>query len=171
MNKKCVNVFILFHFVFPKRNVKFIILSFSAGYIKLCKKNDPNLSSCWANTFQSLVPYLVKGIPELDLPPIEPLIIPGLEINPTLFGQTPLMLNVKNLTFNGIRDLSVKDVNVDLDKLVFKFKIFIPLFTLNATYNIKGDLGVAVLDSSGLAEGIYGKNDNLYYINKYLISV
>ena len=161
-----------FILLLPKRNMAFI-LSFSAQYIKLCKKSDPNLSSCWSNTFQSLVPYLVKGIPELNFPPIEPFIIPEIKISSILLGQSSLTLTIGNLRFFGAKDLSVKDVNIDLDKLVFKFKILMPHVPLNSTYSIKGDLGIAILDSSGLAEATYGKIEIYiillckYLINKY----
>lgn len=45
----------------------------AAAYIKICKRNDPKLKECIADSVQQLRPKLKEGIPDLKVPPLEPL--------------------------------------------------------------------------------------------------
>lgn len=54
---------------------------FSASFIKICHRSDPNFSDCLKESVNSLKPMLKKGIPELDIPSCEPLFIPELIVD------------------------------------------------------------------------------------------
>ncbi|KAL0281490.1 UNVERIFIED_CONTAM: hypothetical protein PYX00_002463 [Menopon gallinae] len=41
-------------------------------FIKTCSRDQPDFDACLLSSLQKLHPYLVKGIPELDLPPFDP---------------------------------------------------------------------------------------------------
>lgn len=60
--------FFIFNYGF--NNIVFLI---AASYIKPCKKSDPNIDQCITNTIEGLRGKLKEGIPELDVPAIEPL--------------------------------------------------------------------------------------------------
>jgi len=48
---------------------------FTASYIKVCKRKDPELNKCVVNTIENLRNKLKTGIPELNTPPVEPLVL------------------------------------------------------------------------------------------------
>lgn len=47
-------------------------ISFAAEYVKQCSRSDPKLKSCLIDALHHLRPYLSVGIPEIELPSVEP---------------------------------------------------------------------------------------------------
>lgn len=45
----------------------------AADFLKVCKKSDPKINECVYNSVNNLKPYLVTGIPSLDIPSLEPI--------------------------------------------------------------------------------------------------
>jgi len=43
-----------------------------AEYVKQCSKSDPKLITCLIDALHHLRPYLSVGIPEIELPSVEP---------------------------------------------------------------------------------------------------
>lgn len=70
---------------------QFFLLSFHistiAEYIRVCHKNDPQLVQCMKRSVEGLRPYLRRGIKELDIPPIEPILIGDLIVSESVPGQ------------------------------------------------------------------------------------
>lgn len=58
-----------------------------APYINVCHKGDPALNQCMMKSVEQIRPYLTRGIPELDIPPIEPIIIGDLIVAESVPGQ------------------------------------------------------------------------------------
>lgn len=48
------------------------ILRFAAEYVKQCSRSDPKLTACLIDALHHLRPYLSAGIPEIELPAVEP---------------------------------------------------------------------------------------------------
>lgn len=51
------------------------MLRFSASYIKVCNRKDPEINNCVVNSIEQLRSKLKIGIPELEVPAIEPLLL------------------------------------------------------------------------------------------------
>lgn len=49
--------------------------SSAADYLHICAKDDPNLDKCMTNSIESLRPKLAEGIPNLNVPSLEPLFL------------------------------------------------------------------------------------------------
>ncbi|XP_044733143.1 protein takeout-like [Chrysoperla carnea] len=101
-------------------------------FIKPCKGNDPNLNDCVTKTGNEVIPHLIKGYRPLNMPSFDPLVIEALKIenghlqlemknmevhnlksaklinsNVDLTKHViTLKLNVKDLTFSGIYEMS-----------------------------------------------------------------
>lgn len=58
---------VLIQFLMYTRNV------LSASYIHICKANDKEIAQCITDSVNELRPKLKSGIPELDVPALEPL--------------------------------------------------------------------------------------------------
>jgi hypothetical protein len=45
----------------------------AADFLHVCHQSDPNLSQCVRNSVETLKPLLVSGIPQYDIPSLEPI--------------------------------------------------------------------------------------------------
>lgn len=52
----------------------------SAPYFPKCKRHDPGLNQCLLKATNTVKPFLIKGVPELGIPPIEPFEIPQVSL-------------------------------------------------------------------------------------------
>lgn len=86
----------------------------SASFIQKCSRKDPQLNTCLKNSFNGLKPYLISGIPEIGLAPLEPLKIDllGLENNAGNIRIKGLFTNVVN---TGASNFTVKEVRSDFN--------------------------------------------------------
>lgn len=80
-----------------KLTTTYIIFKFSAPYFPRCKRFDPKLSECLIKATETVKPYLVKGVPELGIPAIEPYVIPEITLE-----QGTQALNFKALLKNVV---------------------------------------------------------------------
>ncbi|KAG5323115.1 TAKT protein, partial [Acromyrmex heyeri] len=84
-------------------------------------------------------PYLVKGIPELDLPPIEPLVIPELKMEN---GQGPVRVRAifTNITTIGPGNYSINKVRVNISSYRFDMHLSLPKIDIHGSYDINGNV-------------------------------
>jgi len=91
------------------------MLCFSASYIKICNRKDPEINNCVLNSIEQLRSKLKTGIPELEVPPLEPLLLRHVRL---LRGPQSAKLDV-NLT--NIEVMSKFFITYNLKKcLLFK---------------------------------------------------
>ncbi|PSN50408.1 hypothetical protein C0J52_08562 [Blattella germanica] len=78
-------------------------------FTPICHRSDPDISGCFQKVIENLNPSLVKGIPELKLTPMEPLVIPRMEFHE---GNGNFHINqvMTNLTIHGLSTAVVKNV-------------------------------------------------------------
>lgn len=53
---------------------------FPAKYIHVCKANDPDIANCIIQSVNGIREHLKDGIPELDVPPLEPLLLDEIKL-------------------------------------------------------------------------------------------
>lgn len=80
---------------------------FSADYIKICSRKDPDINNCIIDSIYRLRPYLAKGIPELDVPAIEPFVLPRLQFN---IGNGQKPVNLTNIKAWGTSAFKITDL-------------------------------------------------------------
>ncbi|KAJ9577484.1 hypothetical protein L9F63_005985 [Diploptera punctata] len=117
------------------------------SYIHVCKRSDPQLENCIINSIESLRPYLLKGIPELQVPPIEPLRLPevvvaqggGIKaVGKDVDVGGPGSFIIKKLKLHEYPDKYEIDIGVDL-----------PFLTFDGQYEVNGRLLVVPLNGKG----------------------
>lgn len=59
----------------------------TADFLHVCNKSDPNVSTCIYNSVNTLKPYLVTGIPQYDIPSLEPIDLGDLIVSGSKTGQ------------------------------------------------------------------------------------
>lgn len=78
----------------------------AAEYIHICKRNDPQVSKCIRESIEVLRPRLVKGIPEISVPGMEPLHISDIVIG-SGEGPSSFRAILKNVKVNGASDFKI----------------------------------------------------------------
>ncbi|XP_075235679.1 protein takeout-like [Lycorma delicatula] len=118
-------------------------------YVPICKRTDRNLNECFKKATMIIRPYITKGIPELQIPAIDPLMIPMV-----MLEQGTQAVNYKaklrNLKVYGLRNYQFNDVKLDLNKLTIQGKITVPMISLESDYEIKGRALVVPIQGMGI---------------------
>ncbi|XP_023022117.1 circadian clock-controlled protein daywake [Leptinotarsa decemlineata] len=121
------------------------------SFVEVCHRPDAKIKDCLVRNIEKLRPMFLKGIPELQIPSLNPLIIPkaSLEIGDRFSAD----FNEIQIFFANEFVIEKLDFNVENFKL--DLSILFPRLRILSNYNIKGKLLVLELDGSGSADGNY----------------
>ncbi|XP_071455418.1 putative beta-carotene-binding protein [Hetaerina americana] len=118
------------------------------SYIHVCKRSDPNVDKCIKKSIEDLRPQLIKGIPELNVPPLEPLVLPEVIVsrgsNAANFKATG-----KNVKVFGAGSFEIQSLSTDLEKHEFNAVITIPRLFFDADYEVDAKILVLPLKGKG----------------------
>ncbi|GJQ84874.1 hypothetical protein Trydic_g492 [Trypoxylus dichotomus] len=117
-----------------------------------CKLSDPKYSNCLLRQLEKARPYLVKGIPELKLPALDPLIIPYATVNRTLNELVSINAICKNVKILGFAGTVIDKIRANPKTLVGELSITVPHFYMEMEYEVTGQLLVIPLRSRGYCE-------------------
>ncbi|XP_030766706.1 putative beta-carotene-binding protein [Sitophilus oryzae] len=115
-------------------------------YIKICSRNDPNLSKCVINSVEELRPKLKSGIPELNVPGVEPLFLDEVKLRSGP-NQAKINANITNIKVYGPSDFEILDLRVNLKKNKFIFRVNVPKIYFEGDYDI--DMSLLLLNYKG----------------------
>nr|CAH7741263.1 unnamed protein product [Callosobruchus chinensis] len=116
------------------------------SYIKVCKKNDPKIAECITNSVNELRPKLVEGIPELDVPSMEPLPLDTIKLRSGP-SQAKIDANITNLKVWGPSTFEVLEMKAKHSKNRFVFRINVPKIEFKGDYDM--DMNVLILKYKG----------------------
>lgn len=74
----------------------------------ICKASDPKYEKCVLTSFEKTKPYLMKGIPELSLPPFDPFELPLMTVNRTLNDAVTINAIIRNIKVEGGRNTVIQ---------------------------------------------------------------
>lgn len=80
-----------------------------ADYIHLCSVSDPEIDRCMIESVKFLKPYLDRGIPELDIPAMEPLEMGNMHLS-IGEGNNKVQTNATNLKVWGGKDFEILEL-------------------------------------------------------------
>jgi hypothetical protein len=95
------------------------------SYVKLCNKSEPDFDACLINSVETLRPRMNKGIPKLNVPPIEPFRLPELEINRNL-QAIQMRAILQNVAAYGASGFIINRLKADPEKLTLELSITLP---------------------------------------------
>ncbi|KAF2892265.1 hypothetical protein ILUMI_13906 [Ignelater luminosus] len=95
------------------------------------------------------MPHLIKGIPEMDVPPIDPLEFSSIKINTGNTGSVSMKIELLNGTVSGLRNLKIENHKMDFDNIIFSAILIIPEVKIEGTYRINGKILLFELDGEG----------------------
>ncbi|XP_050540297.1 uncharacterized protein LOC126904935 [Daktulosphaira vitifoliae] len=133
-------------------------------WLKSCKTKDPNLDECIKLTFETMFPYLAKGIPEIETLPFEPLHIDKVALT-KVQGAVMLYGAFTNLTVRGPSNTTALYTKMNLNKRRLDIGLFIPTIKVESKYDLKGNILLLPLVGVGDAK-LFLKNVTTHvYIN------
>ncbi|XP_056647820.1 protein takeout-like [Diorhabda sublineata] len=109
------------------------------SYIHVCKKSDPNLAKCIIDSVYSLKPKLANGIPELNVPSAEPLLLEKIQLR-TGQSRTKIDANLTNLQVWGVTSFEILELRPDVTKNRFIFKSKVPHIYFKGDYDLNMDI-------------------------------
>ncbi|PZC87299.1 protein takeout-like [Helicoverpa zea] len=116
------------------------------SYIKVCQRNDPQVDKCIMNSVDLLRPKMIEGIPELNVPGIEPLSLGQIALARGPQGAK-LTAVVNDVKVRGPSNFIIEELKSDLDKNRFDFKLLLPKLDFAGKY--KMDIQVLLLRLQG----------------------
>ncbi|XP_048521149.1 protein takeout-like [Dendroctonus ponderosae] len=122
------------------------VLAEIPSYIKVCNKNDPEISKCIINSVEQLRSRLKTGIAELNVPPIEPLLLDEIQLRSGP-NQAKINANITNAKVWGPSGFEIIDLKPNVKKNRFVFRVSIPSIYFEGDYDI--DMSVLILKYKG----------------------
>lgn len=140
-------------------SLSFILLLFfssttkkKASYIQICGRRNPALDKCIENSVNSLMPRLKNGLPELDVPPLEPLEMKEIK----LAELDDFQAVATNCKLSGLSNFTLKSFVADFDKKMFKMELTFPKVIMESDYDVKAKI-IVPINEKGPIKTITGK--------------
>lgn len=107
-------------------------------------------------------PYLLKGIPELNVPSLDPFFVPEIKIAQT--GGIQIAAGFKNITISGPTKFRLRSVRADVTSDKFRMKIWFPELVMRGIYDIRGQLLMMPINGRGPCFGNFSDIDGVLSI-------
>ncbi|CAG9768268.1 unnamed protein product [Ceutorhynchus assimilis] len=117
-------------------------------FIRTCARDDPNLTTCMISSVEELRPYLLKGVPEYNIPSLEPLVMTDFFAD----EAAGMKIVVSNVSAWGCSDFFVRGLETNLDTLQFIVDVDIPKLRIEAHYHLDGKLLLVPVKGDGNLE-------------------
>lgn len=127
-----------------------------ADILKKCNKNDPNLSNCIRNVIESVRFNLSDGIPELLIPPCEPLEIPVVRIKQNA-GAIRMESEYSHINIFGLSNFTLRDIHIGSSFNHFRVELWFPNLQMTSNYMIQGKVLLMPIFGNGTASGNFSK--------------
>ncbi|KAG8221915.1 hypothetical protein J437_LFUL002474 [Ladona fulva] len=119
------------------------------SYLQFCKRSDPNFDSCTVKLIENIRPQLAKGISQMQVPPLEPFVLPVLQVerdNEAL--QVTAIL--KNLKVKGASAFQINKLRTDIKNNLIELSVTLPHLDVTTDYDVKGRLLLVPLNGKGV---------------------
>ncbi|XP_073983767.1 protein takeout-like [Rhodnius prolixus] len=114
-------------------------------YIHVCKRKDPNINNCIINSVEQLRPKLIKGIPELDVPALEPLHLPEVVIS----RGGAFRAVGSNILVHGAGSFEITGLKANVEDITYQIGVRFPKMTFDAIYDVNVRLLTVPLKGKG----------------------
>ncbi|XP_022197941.1 protein takeout [Nilaparvata lugens] len=116
----------------------------------LCKRNDPNLNECLKSAIQTSVSVLANvGIPELDVPSIDPLHIHEILVHQNSTHSVRISLALNHADVIGLSNIEIQSVDADWDKCKIRIDMKSSPLMIVGDYKVDGKIMVLPIFGEG----------------------
>lgn len=135
--------------------------SFAASYIQVCGRRNPKLDECIKNSVENIKETLTKGIPEIDVPPINPLYVQNVRL-----AELPnFKARANYVTIYGFEGYQIDHLHVNLEKQLVDLIVTFDKLHMKSDYHVKAKI-IVNIDGHGTIETETEKikaNITIYY--------
>ncbi|KAJ8916724.1 hypothetical protein NQ315_013928, partial [Exocentrus adspersus] len=124
----------------------------TAPYVKQCYEGDPEVIKCFISALHHLRPYLAKGIPDIELPSVEPFIMEELSLSLTT-GPNGYKVSLKNIDIFGASNFTMTKMKLSENGKPFEAIINIPQLQIHSRYQSSGVLIILPASGNGTFHG------------------
>ncbi|XP_076620692.1 circadian clock-controlled protein daywake [Colletes latitarsis] len=135
------------------------------NFLHVCKRNDPNLSNCIKKSVENFKPYLINGLPEYNIPTLEPLLLDELEAEP---GNT-IKLRLRNVHVYGASNFTVSRLKANIDTLRFVVELNFSSLSIESDYDIDGKVILLRIKGSGPMTGNFTNCKGLVKLQAHVV--
>jgi len=121
-------------------------------YLHICRKSDPNLIGCMRKSIETIRPYLIRGIPELDIPSIDPIDIGDLLVSEKT-QSNGVQITAKNIKSYGSSKYVLRNLDVVDYGNLYTFEVYFPYMYVEGTYDVNGQVLLLPIRGSGKFAG------------------
>lgn len=115
-----------------------------------CKQKDNKLNDCLKVAVPDAIKKMRKGIPNLSVPPLEPLQVAAINIDSGA-GPVTITQNYRNIKIHGLPDSVVTSYKADLKRYRLRTESITPKMEFSADYVMKGRILVLPIQGKGIA--------------------
>ncbi|KAI5693723.1 hypothetical protein M8J75_004465 [Diaphorina citri] len=123
-------------------------------YLHSCSRSDPSVNECLTESANNLAQYFKRGIPELGIGNVEPIIIDEIHLS---LGSGPngYRATFRDINAYGVSNLTVIGARSDLSTNQFQFTFYVPKISVRGHYRSSGVLIMVPATGGGEYWGEY----------------
>nr|CAD7448425.1 unnamed protein product [Timema bartmani] len=127
----------------------------TAPYVKQCRASDPLMNDCFIRALHHLQPFLAKGIPEIELPSVEPFRMDELSLSLTT-GPNGYKITLRDIDIYNLSNFTVSKLKIGGGGQPFETRILMPELKINARYTSSGVLIIIPASGNGTFHATLG---------------
>ncbi|XP_058810219.1 uncharacterized protein LOC131675286 [Phymastichus coffea] len=116
------------------------------SYIEVCGRRNPKLNECVEESVRKLRPKLRAGIPELEVPSIEPLNVSKI----VLSDRKDFRAVATQVSLSGLSEFRIQSTNLDLEQHRIDFQVLFERVSMKANYDVKAKIVVPIAERGPL---------------------
>ncbi|XP_050548943.1 uncharacterized protein LOC126910423 [Daktulosphaira vitifoliae] len=115
-------------------------------YVKICKINDPQFDPCVNNAMKDIFKYAKTGIPEANIPIMEPFKIPEIDLSifqalsPQILGSRQnadkFRAFARNVIIHHASELKINRIKTDMKEKKFNLNLNLPFLDIVGEYDV-----------------------------------
>lgn len=132
-----------------------------------CYQGDPKLDDCLVRAANEARPFLIKGVPEMSILPIDKIIIPKISIKQ---GGTNINLETEliNVTIYGFDNYIINKYTFDVENALTNMDMSISPVYIESIYKMKGQMFFVPVEGTGqLQMNFTSMGGQIKQISKY----
>ncbi|XP_063224580.1 uncharacterized protein LOC134532149 [Bacillus rossius redtenbacheri] len=124
-------------------------------YVRQCNATDPRLTDCFIAALHHLQPFVARGIPEIEMPAVEPFRMEELSLALTT-GPNGYRITLKDIDIHGVSNFTVTRLRLGEKGKPFEARVHFPKLDIAARYTSSGVLIILPASGSGLFHASLG---------------
>ncbi|CAH3980348.1 unnamed protein product [Pieris brassicae] len=129
-----------------------VVLCHEKSYINfggfICPREEKALGKCLKDALNTYIPQLAAGIPKLDIPSCEPLLIRSLSVKQTT-GPISVTSSFSDVYVRGPSTMRVKSIDIHAKDHEIVARLYIPELRMKGLYKLKGSLLMIPVEANG----------------------